>query len=198
MRCSCAIRCRPFARHGSGRWLVFASVPLPPSPPHQGATWGSFGAVGKVRSRLRSSNSHPIRLIPCASHARVGVCGLFVATGTSMRVAECATGRGPTTRVPGVATGAAAALAALAAARRQPLGRHQKPRPRPCRGRGCGLRCCACPAAVGGPGAPPAGSGPARRSPTAMSAPAGALDMRLCGMRVASAAVTITTKKLPL
>ena len=37
-----AIRCRPFPHHGSAGSTIFVSGVLPPSPPLQGATGGSF------------------------------------------------------------------------------------------------------------------------------------------------------------
>ena len=84
----------------------------PPAASHQGAAGGAPGLIQTVRSSRRASNACHIRPI-CAPLTHCGA--RFVATGTSMRVAECAGGRGPTVRVPGVA---AAVLAALAAARR--------------------------------------------------------------------------------
>ena len=72
----------------------------------------TLGRPGRCAAAARPRT----RALSAPSRAPLTHCGArFVATGTSMRVAECAGGRGPTVRVPGVA---AAVLAALAAARR--------------------------------------------------------------------------------
>ena len=88
---------------------------LSPPPPDGWWPGRASRALPEVRGRRRASNSCHIRPIPCTAHPRGA---RFVATGTSMRVAERAGGRGPTVRVPGVAAAAATAAAALSAARR--------------------------------------------------------------------------------
>ena len=98
---------------GSSRAVVLASGAG--SPRHHLMGGGRGGP--RVRFRRCAAAAGPrTRAISAPSRAPLTHCGArFVATGTSMRVAECAGGRGPTVRVPGVA---AAVLAALAAARR--------------------------------------------------------------------------------
>ena len=90
-----------------------------------------------------------------------------MATGTSMRVAERAGGRGPTVRVPGIAAAAAAAAAALAAVHWSPEAPRPKRRSRSWRQAGAG----AAQTDLWGSGAAAAGSGPPWRSPTATPAP---------------------------
>lgn len=85
--------------------------PLPPSPPHQGATGGSFWDGEKVRSRRHASNSRLSRPVPRASDALGGA--RFVAAGATTRGAEGAAVVGPTARVPGIAAAPAPAVAAL-------------------------------------------------------------------------------------
>ena len=87
---------------------------------------GRCAAAARPRTRALTASSY-------APLTRRGA--RFVSTGTTMRVAERAGGRGPTVRIPGVAAAAAAALAALAVARLEPrewrLGRSGEP----CNGR---------------------------------------------------------------
>ena len=71
-------------------------------------------ACDKVRSRRLASNSCPIRPILVRSH---GVEHPFVATGTSLCVAERVAGRGLTAHAMDIAAGAVAAAAVVATAR---------------------------------------------------------------------------------
>ena len=80
---------------------------------------GKTGARPDSSRRCAAAAGPRTRAISAPSRAPLTHCGArFVATGTSMRVAERAGGRGPTVRVPGVAAAAATAAAALSAARR--------------------------------------------------------------------------------
>ena len=101
---------------GSSRAVVLASGAG--SPRHHLMGGGRGGPRGRFR-RCAAAAGPRTRAISAPSRAPLTRRGArFVATGTSMRVAERAGGRGPTVRVPGVAAAAAAAAAALAAARR--------------------------------------------------------------------------------
>ena len=111
--CGCPIRCRPLQRRWSCQQL---GICVPGAAPRLPPTRGRPGARPDSSRRCAAAAGPRTRAISAPSRAPLTHCGArFVATGTSMRVAECAGGRGPTVRVPGVA---AAVLAALAAARR--------------------------------------------------------------------------------
>ena len=85
------------------------------SPP--GGVGGHLRAAGRCAAAARPRT----RALTASSYAPLTRRGArFVSTGTTMRVAERAGGRGPTVRIPGVAAAAAAALAALAVARLEP------------------------------------------------------------------------------
>ena len=87
-----------------------------PRPPPAGRWSGA--ALGPSR-RCAAAAGPRTRALTASSRAPLTRRGArFVATGTSMRVAERAGGRGPTVRVPGIAAAAAAAAATLAGARR--------------------------------------------------------------------------------
>ena len=61
---------------GVAESALFESGALPPSPPHQGATGGSFWDGEKVRSRRCASNSRLSRPVPRASDALwCSICG---------------------------------------------------------------------------------------------------------------------------
>ena len=139
------------------------------SPPPPDGWWPGRASAAGPRTRAISAPSR-------APLTRRGA--RFVATGTSMRVAERAGGRGPTVHIPGVAAAAAAAAAALATARRSRSSGFQGA----CsasvwRGARCSTPQRAW-AARRGSGAAAAGPGPLWRSPTATPGPALAPEKR--------------------
>ena len=116
------------------RWpaSTFSAAPMPCEQPRAvSASRARCAAAPAYRAVSAATSGRPGR---CAAAARPRTRALtassyapltrrgarFVATGTTMRVAERAGGRGPTVRFPGVAAAAAAAFAALAAARLEP------------------------------------------------------------------------------
>ena len=115
------------------RWpaSTFSAAPMPWEQPravsasrarcaaalaYRAVSAATLGRPGRCAAAARSRT----RALTASSYAPLTRRGArFVSTGTTMRVAERAGGRGPTVHIPGVAAAAAAAAAAaLAAARR--------------------------------------------------------------------------------
>ena len=96
----------------------FADGEPPLAASHWEVAWGGLGASGEVHSSSRGSNSRPTSLNPALSRELLTrVVAHSVTTGTSMRVAERAGGRGSTARVARVAAAAVAAVCAVSDAR---------------------------------------------------------------------------------
>ena len=111
----------------AGRPHPFSAAPMPweqpravfasparcaAAPAYQAVSTATLGRPGRCAAAAQPRT----RALSASSYAPLTCRGArFVSTGTTMRVAERAGGRGWTTRVPGIAAAAAAAAAALAA-----------------------------------------------------------------------------------